>query len=155
MNRQDWLIIKSTLHTLKNDQGCCDCGRKDCPLEFDHDGTEDIKLFSISHGDLYTAQEVWDEVAKCKVRCRSCHRRRTHLGHKHGHYPKSGPDYETKAQRGLPTLPTTGRTASPKQLTFDASLVLLDTDELDKHYARDRWNSDTIIPTGKIKGVTE
>lgn len=65
--------------------GCIDCGEKDIQvLEFDHvrgvkkrvgyKGSEGVS-YLIRHG--YKWQTVKEEIEKCEIRCRNCHKKRT------------------------------------------------------------------------------
>lgn len=59
--------------------GCVDCGEKDIRcLEFDHEDPK-TKSFSLSKGrsDCISKERIEQEMAKCKVRCANCHRKRT------------------------------------------------------------------------------
>lgn len=57
---------------------CVDCGISDpIVLEFDH--VRGKKLFNISDGIKNTKPRkvLFDEIAKCEVRCANCHKRKT------------------------------------------------------------------------------
>lgn len=58
---------------------CIDCGETDwVVLEFDHRDRA-TKLFAVSEmiQRQYSLSKIIEEIAKCDVRCASCHRRRT------------------------------------------------------------------------------
>ena len=67
---------------------CVDCGEKDpIVLEFDHRGDDKIKHISGMLTDGAPMARVWEEVAKCDVRCANCHRRMT--ARRNGHWLKA------------------------------------------------------------------
>lgn len=58
---------------------CVDCGETDpSVLEFDH--VRGRKAYTVSKmiGDGYAIESIKKEIAKCQVRCRNCHMRKTH-----------------------------------------------------------------------------
>jgi len=59
---------------------CVDCGEGD-PRVLDFDHVRDVKSAAISAmiRDRRPMRAIWDEIAKCDVRCANCHRRRTAL----------------------------------------------------------------------------
>jgi len=63
------------LAAYKREQGCVDCGISEGRLDFDHRPGEE-KRFSIATGASYSWDVIWAEVAKCDVRCVSCHTKR-------------------------------------------------------------------------------
>jgi hypothetical protein len=67
------------LDAYKRQQGCVDCGTSEGLMEFDHRPGED-KRFAVSRGTGYSWEVLLAEVAKCDVRCGTCHRKR------HGKY---------------------------------------------------------------------
>jgi hypothetical protein len=65
------------LHAMES--GCVDCPEKlPSLLEFDHICEPEHKLFSISKAIALkvSPDELLDEIRKCQVRCRNCHKRR-------------------------------------------------------------------------------
>jgi len=69
----------SSLNAIKRERGCIDCGTKDGRLDFDHidPSTKSFNL-ACSHG--WSWGRILGEVAKCEVRCASCHTRRHNRG---------------------------------------------------------------------------
>ncbi len=70
------VLIRRIIHRYKHLTGCVDCGRTDRILDYDHDGTEDEKLFEMANPWGWTPEEIWVEFMKCKVRCKRCHGKR-------------------------------------------------------------------------------
>lgn len=71
------LIIDLLLETLKTNQ-CIDCGINDIRvLEFDHVRGE--KRFNLmdSTNRKYGLNTIKEEIAKCEIRCRNCHKIKT------------------------------------------------------------------------------
>lgn len=69
---------REILWTYLLDHPCVDCGESDpIVLEFDHkDDTE--KIMDVTKIIVYrNTKKLFDEIAKCDVRCANCHRRRT------------------------------------------------------------------------------
>jgi hypothetical protein len=75
--RKEALYLERTKYLIEffSDHPCVDCGERDpVVLEFDHLGD---KEFDIGHALPYRGwQSILDEIAKCDVVCRNCHRRR-------------------------------------------------------------------------------
>jgi hypothetical protein len=69
---------RNYLDAYKREQGCVDCGTLIGRMEFDHRPGEE-KRFNIAHGVGYSWEALLAEVAKCDVRCGTCHRKR-HVG---------------------------------------------------------------------------
>jgi hypothetical protein len=66
---------REALDAYKRAQGCADCGTTEGKLHFDHrPGTE--KRFGIAVATAYSWDSLWTEIAKCDVRCASCHSKR-------------------------------------------------------------------------------
>jgi hypothetical protein len=66
---------REALGAYKRQRGCADCGMVEGELHFDHrPGTE--KRFSIAVAMSYSWDAIWAEVAKCEIRCNSCHGKR-------------------------------------------------------------------------------
>ena len=63
------------LDDFKREQGCVDCGTSDGRLEFDH-RVKETKSYNVSRMLGYADDSIWAEVAKCDVRCGTCHRHR-------------------------------------------------------------------------------
>lgn len=63
------------LRAIKQTAGCLDCGRCDGTLHFDHRG-DSTREFHLADFKGRTWLELVDELAKCDVRCGSCHARR-------------------------------------------------------------------------------
>jgi hypothetical protein len=66
--------MRDWLDAVKRAAGCVDCGTREGRLDFDHrPGT--VKLFNPTQ--LNRGREILEiEIAKCDVRCVSCHARR-------------------------------------------------------------------------------
>lgn len=63
------------LKAVKTTCGCIDCGRTDGLLHFDHrPGT--AKAFNLAHTHAAGWARIVEEMAKCDVRCASCHAKR-------------------------------------------------------------------------------
>jgi hypothetical protein len=65
---------RARLNEIKRAAGCIDCGTREGRLDFDHRPGEE-KLFNVSRF-LGAWEKVEAEIAKCDVRCVSCHARR-------------------------------------------------------------------------------
>lgn len=65
----------AVLDAFKRDTGCADCGTRDGVLDFDHRDGE-TKRWAVSKALGCSWDALWDEIAKCDVRCRPCHARR-------------------------------------------------------------------------------
>jgi hypothetical protein len=63
---------REMLDAYKRTQGCADCGTSEGRLDFDHRPKTE-KRFSIAVGLTRSWDVIWAEVAKCDVRCASCH----------------------------------------------------------------------------------
>lgn len=64
-------------HLLTNP--CVDCGETDVlKLEFDHQGRKEFNLGKMTVGKRKSLETVLEEIAKCHVRCGSCHKAKTH-----------------------------------------------------------------------------
>lgn len=78
-NRKKIKIRQREIINQAKSSGCVDCGITDIRvLDFDH-VTQDKKFdisSAISRG--YSDQKIFDEIAKCEVRCANCHRIVTH-----------------------------------------------------------------------------
>lgn len=61
------------LNEYKSSRGCLNCGQVGY-LEFDH--VRGTKCFTIGDGKIWPRAALLEEVAKCEVRCRGCHRDR-------------------------------------------------------------------------------
>lgn len=54
--------------------GCVDCGRNDLPLEvYELDHVRGEKLFGCSSASQYSLPAMLAELAKCDLRCPTCH----------------------------------------------------------------------------------
>ncbi len=75
--RKDALYLERTRYLLEffDEHPCVDCGERDpIVLEFDHLAD---KTFSIGQALPYRNwQSILEEIEKCEVVCRNCHRRR-------------------------------------------------------------------------------
>lgn len=74
MNRRKRLLVWDYLLS----HPCVDCGESDpMTLEFDHRNQIEkvTEISAIIHGG--SIRLMWDEIAKCDVRCANCHRKRT------------------------------------------------------------------------------
>jgi 5-methylcytosine-specific restriction endonuclease McrA len=77
-------IIHNSKYRLRNLQyivdffklhPCIDCGETDpIVLEFDH---QRDKLYCVSEMHTHSFDSLKKEIAKCEVRCRNCHKRKT------------------------------------------------------------------------------
>ena len=70
---------RNILRQYKTQRGCLDCGYNISPiaLDFDHRvRAEKFKGVSQMVQD-HSMQRIWEEVAKCDVRCKNCHAIRT------------------------------------------------------------------------------
>lgn len=65
---------KAKLDAIRKESGCIDCGTKE-NLCFDHRVKEE-KLFTIGSGVRRAWNVIEAEIAKCDVRCTSCHAKR-------------------------------------------------------------------------------
>jgi hypothetical protein len=65
----EWLDSYRRLH------GCVDCGAREGLLHLDHRDDE-VKLFLPADGRARSWAQLLAEVAKCDVRCASCHMKR-------------------------------------------------------------------------------
>lgn len=82
-NKENWpkkhearKLITQFLWDYKLQHPCIDCKESDpILLEFDH--VRGTKKFNISNAVQYAMATVLGELAKCDVRCVSCHRRKT------------------------------------------------------------------------------
>lgn len=65
---------KDALSEYKLQTGCVDCGYNKCAaaLEFDHINPSS-KSFDVSQCWNKSERLIWEEVAKCEVRCANCH----------------------------------------------------------------------------------
>lgn len=69
--------IRAVIEAAK-DQPCVDCGKQyhPCCMEFDHvRGTKRFGLSKAARTNR-SLKEVYDEIAKCEIRCVMCHRMR-------------------------------------------------------------------------------
>ena len=113
MQKEQWNVLYGILKRYKTIVGCVDCGRTTGLLDYDHEGTEDIKKFGLSLGLSHTPTEVWQEFDKTVVRCRSCHMKRhaadpvwrekigsKHRGRKHGPMPEEQKRHLSTVMKG-------------------------------------------------------
>jgi hypothetical protein len=68
---------RGMLDYMKRAYGCVDCGTKTGRLDYDHVRGE--KLFEIGENLDQTWDRILAEIAKCEVRCPSCHAERHRL----------------------------------------------------------------------------
>lgn len=78
-NRLRHIALREELSAYKIKLGCIDCGYNthSAALDFDHQRDKDAlisRLVWASSGSPASIARVWDEVAKCEVRCANCHR---------------------------------------------------------------------------------
>lgn len=71
--REEW--FRRWIDLLRSTQGCSDCGTHDGMLEYHHVDPA-TKRYNVSHMYGYSEEAFMDEVAKCVVLCRQCHRKR-------------------------------------------------------------------------------
>lgn len=66
---------RDEVNAYKAERGCIDCGIKNpVVLDLDHRPGE-VKLFSVAKRVAAGAFDLlWEEIAKCDVRCANCHR---------------------------------------------------------------------------------
>lgn len=81
------LEVKQAVYEYLLAHPCVDCGEKDpIVLEFDHRDA-DQKRFDVGAAMRRgcSLKTVFEEIAKCDVRCANCHRRRTYkqMGYTH------------------------------------------------------------------------
>ncbi len=67
---------------------CVDCGETFSPERMHFDHVRGEKLFSLARFRLYSRDKIKAEIAKCEIRCTSCHTKRhnppkTHCIHGH------------------------------------------------------------------------
>lgn len=76
-NRRYRAKVRAIIDEFKRSfDGCVDCGRSDLPLEvYDLDHEDGEKEFRVSSA-RYSIPRVQSELAKCKLRCPTCHRMR-------------------------------------------------------------------------------
>ena len=65
---------RAMLDQIRRERGCIDCGTRSGELHFDH-RPNTTKLFNLGRPH-YSKEVLLAEVAKCDVRCNSCHSRR-------------------------------------------------------------------------------
>lgn len=65
---------RAALDLIRRERGCIDCGTTEGRLDFDHRDGE-VKEFNLAHPRA-SMERLLAEVAKCEVRCASCHARR-------------------------------------------------------------------------------
>lgn len=65
---------RAWLDAFKREHGCVDCGTHEGRLDFDHRPGE-VKRLNLGRPRA-SWTTIWAEVAKCDVRCVSCHARR-------------------------------------------------------------------------------
>ena len=72
--------MRQMLGDYKQQKGCIDCGFNEhaAALEFDHVRGTKLSTLSAAVAQGWAEQRVWDEVAKCEVRCSNCHAVRTY-----------------------------------------------------------------------------
>lgn len=68
-----WFV--GNLNIIKAAQGCDDCGTRDGRLDHHHLDPA-TKTYNVSHMCGYSLEAFMDEIAKCTVLCRSCHKKR-------------------------------------------------------------------------------
>jgi hypothetical protein len=66
--------LRDWLDSIKREAGCVDCGTHEGRLDFDH-RPDTVKLFNPARLDR-GRKALEAEIAKCDVRCVSCHMRR-------------------------------------------------------------------------------
>jgi hypothetical protein len=68
-------VFAEWLDGYRRSHGCVDCGTREGPLHFDHRDDE-TKLFTIADGGTVPRARLEAEIAKCDIRCASCHGKR-------------------------------------------------------------------------------
>ncbi len=89
VERREWL------EQYKRERGCVDCGTREGELHFDHRPGED-RLFWLGRDTASSWSRLLAEMAKCDVRCASCHARRhvrERSRHPNGRFKKDGPEF--------------------------------------------------------------
>lgn len=69
---------RAWLAALKVALGCVDCGYKENHLALDFDHVRGVKKMNLSCMGMHNRNLVFEELAKCDVRCANCHRIKTH-----------------------------------------------------------------------------
>lgn len=69
---------REMLRQYAREQRCTDCGTTEGRLEFDH-RDKSTKSYNVTQMLGYSESAIWAEVAKCDIRCGTCHRQR-HAG---------------------------------------------------------------------------
>lgn len=94
-DRQEWFRergrerkreFRIMLDGYKMGKGCVDCGYNAHPvaLDFDHRDPKE-KKYNVSQMVGRSDEALFDEMAKCDIRCANCHRVRTAREGHHGH----------------------------------------------------------------------
>ena len=65
------------MRELKHDKACADCGISYPYYVMQYDHVWGDKVFSLSHCDRYSWEEIISEVEKCEIVCANCHHTRT------------------------------------------------------------------------------
>lgn len=71
--KQRWFT--GNLNILKRAQGCTDCATHEGRLDHHHLDPA-TKLCNVAHMWNHSLEKFLDEIAKCTVLCRSCHKKR-------------------------------------------------------------------------------
>jgi hypothetical protein len=94
--KERYKLFREFIDTYKVESGCVDCGYNAHPaaLEFDHRDPS-LKVAGIARMFTYTDERLFEEMAKCDVRCSNCHRIKTFTLKEAG---KQGPaDWDSSA----------------------------------------------------------
>lgn len=71
--------LKEAVFNHLSNNPCVDCGETDVlKLEFDHQARKEFNLGKMTVGRRKSLDTVLQEIAKCLVRCGSCHKAKTH-----------------------------------------------------------------------------
>lgn len=77
-NQARGIEVKKRVLEFLRAHPCVDCGEEDpVVLEFDHVKGSKHKGVAEMVKKAYSWETIWDEIAKCEVRCANCHRVKT------------------------------------------------------------------------------
>ena len=76
--RDRGMEFRAWTDSIKADRPCLDCGGEFPPYLMDFDHVRGVKRYSIGNMANHKRERVLEEIAKCELVCRICHRIRTH-----------------------------------------------------------------------------